>query len=190
MGNFVWFDDLPGTNATDGNGIQDPGELGIDGLKVTLTVLYPNGTTTTLVTTTGDDPNTAGTQHGWFSFGNLLLDEDYSASTTGTPNTAGLPRYNISVPTGTGYTPSPSDQGGNDMKDSDPNGVAAQATKGSNSVNQNADPTLESNPSAGYDFGFTATPTSVTLRTLQATPQSSWEAVLELLRQLAQPTAR
>ena len=43
---------------------------------------------------------------------------------------------------------------------------------------------------ASYDFGFSATPTSVTLRTLQAAPQSPWEAVLELLRLLAQPAAR
>ena len=69
LGNSVWFDN-------DGDGIQDPGELGLNGVKVTLTILYPNGTTTTMSTITGDDPSTAGVQTGWYSFGTLLLDED------------------------------------------------------------------------------------------------------------------
>ncbi len=38
IGNFVW-DDL------NGNGIQDAGEPGIDGVEVTLMVNYPNGAT-------------------------------------------------------------------------------------------------------------------------------------------------
>ncbi len=53
LGNFVW-DDL------NKNGIQDPGEPGIDGVLVTLTVTYPNGATTTVKTVTGDDPATTG----------------------------------------------------------------------------------------------------------------------------------
>ena len=40
------------------------------------------------------------------------------------------------------------------------------------------------------DAGLWSQPTAVALRTLQAAPQSPWEAVLELLRLLARPTAR
>ena len=40
------------------------------------------------------------------------------------------------------------------------------------------------------DAGVWSDPTAVALRTLQATPQSPWQTVLELLRLLAQPTAR
>ena len=42
---------------------------------------------------------------------------------------------------------------------------------------------------ASYDFGFESDPTAVTLRTLQAAPQSPWQMVLELLRLLAQPVS-
>ena len=54
VGNRVWLDDLPGTNATDGNGIQDPGEPGIGNVKVTLTIVYPNATVTTVVVVTDE----------------------------------------------------------------------------------------------------------------------------------------
>jgi hypothetical protein len=40
------------------------------------------------------------------------------------------------------------------------------------------------------DAGVWSDPTAVALRTLQATPQSPWQTVLELLRLLAQHTAR
>ena len=41
-----------------------------------------------------------------------------------------------------------------------------------------------------YDFGFSSTPTAVTLSDLQATALSAWEQVLAFVRQLAQPAAR
>ena len=78
VGNRVWLDD-------DGNGIQDAGESGIGNVVVKLTITYPNGQTTVLTTLTD------GT--GYYSFGNLLLDEDYNgAGTYGTE-----PTYSISV---------------------------------------------------------------------------------------------
>ena len=85
LGNFVW-DDL------NGNGIQDAGEPGLNGVLVTLTVTYPNGATTTVKTVTGDDPSTAPVETGWYGFGNLLLDEDYKTS-SGTAT----PRYHVVI---------------------------------------------------------------------------------------------
>ena len=42
--------DARGTGDTDGNGIQDPGELGIDGVEVTLTATYADGSVNTFKT--------------------------------------------------------------------------------------------------------------------------------------------
>ena len=184
VGNFVWLDNGAG-GGTAGNGIQEAGEPGIDGLKVTLTIFYPDGTTHTVFTITGDDPNTPGVQHGWYSFGNLLLDEDYATSTTGTP-TPNHPVYRISVPTGGGYNPTLVNQGSNDMLDSDPHsGVDASATQGSTNVNQiTGAPGTETNPIAGYDFGYLSTPLAIMLAGFDAAAQTdhvlvSWETVSE-----------
>ena len=105
---------------------------------------------------TGDDPNTGGTELGWYGFCNLLLDEDTASSKTGTP-TATQPVYTItSGHAASGYTPTQLNQGGNDMVDSDdPAGVDGLTTQGQTDVDQNtAAPGSESNPNAGYDFGF------------------------------------
>ncbi len=58
VSNFVW-------NDTNGNGLQDGGELGISGVEVTLTITYPNGTQVLLKTTT--DAN------GLYEFDNLPM---------------------------------------------------------------------------------------------------------------------
>ena len=93
IGNFVWADE-------NNNGVQDEFEPGIDGVKVTLTIINPNGVNTTVTVVSGDDPSTAGViELGWYSFGNLMLDENYkSSSTTGTP-TSDQPVYKISIDT-------------------------------------------------------------------------------------------
>ena len=86
VGNRVWLDDQePGTNATDGNGIQNAGEPGIANVKVTLTIVYPNAT----VGDGGGRDRRANT--GYYSFGNLLLDEDFNGA--GGPE----PTHTISV---------------------------------------------------------------------------------------------
>lgn len=119
--NFIFYD-------TNWNGIQDAGELGIAGVEVTLTVTYPDGTTTTLVTTSDAD--------GYYSFGNLLLDENHDG--------VGLlePTYLITVVPPDGYLESPSNLGGDDADDSD-DGLLGELTQ----------------PAMGYeddtnDFGF------------------------------------
>ena len=111
-----------------------PGEPGLPGVEVTLTIDWPNATDTTVVTTT--DAN------GDYSFDNLLLDEDYNASTTGDPATTGLPKFTITVATPTGGTPTLIGQGGDSALDSnDPAGTVAEVEQG------------QTNDT--YDFGYT-----------------------------------
>ncbi|MCI5222784.1 MAG: hypothetical protein D3924_08970, partial [Candidatus Electrothrix sp. AR4] len=76
IGDLVW-------NDSNGDGLNNNGELGLVGYQVTLTITYPNGETVTLVTVT--DAN------GAYSFDNLLTDEDYNG------DGAGQPTYLITV---------------------------------------------------------------------------------------------
>jgi len=149
LGNYVWYD-------ADADGIQDSGESGVDGITVTLTITYPNGDLVTLRTVTGDDPSTSGTtETGWYSFDNLLYDEDYRVGSGTTVTGTNQPAYAITVDTGQ-YVPTFNDVtsgGGNDQNDSDLSGVVALPTQGSETVTQNSDPELESDPIATYDFG-------------------------------------
>ena len=87
IGDFVW-------NDVDGNGIQDPGEPGIQGVTVTLT--YPGGATATTTTNA----------NGFYTFNNL------APATT----------YSVAFSTPIYFVPSPANQGGDDTKDSDPVG--------------------------------------------------------------------
>jgi len=105
LGNRVWRD----VNA---NGIQDPGEDGIPGAIVKLTITYPNGVTTVITTVTDE--------YGYYSFENLLLDEDYNGIGSGQPT------YTIAVtPPNAFMTPSPAGVGSNRAVDS---GLAAGET--------------------------------------------------------------
>ncbi len=129
LGNFIFQDD-------DNDGVQDPTETGIAGVEITLTITYPNGDVTTVVTTS--DAN------GAYSFGNLLLDETFDGVG------GGEPIYVISVTTPSGYQASPIGQGGNAQLDSnDPAGSSATPVEGQTNSTDDA---LASN---GIDFGFT-----------------------------------
>ncbi|MCB0046973.1 MAG: discoidin domain-containing protein [Caldilineaceae bacterium] len=77
VGNYVWMD-------LDGNGVQDSGEPPIEGVEVKMVITYPDGTITTLVTRTDAT--------GYYSFPNLLLDEDYNGDGSGLE-----PTFTISV---------------------------------------------------------------------------------------------
>lgn len=130
LGDRVWRD-------IDADGIQDAGETGIAGVTVTLTITYPNNVTTTVTTVTNSD--------GYYSFENLLLDENYDGVGPATAE----PTYTITVTPPTQYpNASPEGEGGDRTVDS---GLASdeivQAIKGA------------SNNS--YDFGFWYSPTSV-----------------------------
>ena len=135
IGDFVWSD-------LNGNGIQDGSEPGLDGQLVTLTITYPGGAgTTTVVAVTGDDPTTAGTQHGWYNFGNLLTDENFDG--VGAPE----PTYVLSVGGPAGYVPSPPNQGA-DTVDSDlSEGQAVTLVAGQTDTS--------------LDFGFVPLPASI-----------------------------
>jgi hypothetical protein len=158
VGNFVWADQ-------NGNGLQDPGEPGIDGVVVQMVITYPNGTTTTLSTVTGDNPAQPGTQSGWYSFCNLLADEDYRVgSPTATPQ-PGQPAHVISLP-----LPQPAlanreatliGVGGNALLDSnDPTGTVAEPVQGLTDTSQLSAGSESLNMS--YDFGFLQ-PTAIAL---------------------------
>ncbi|MEZ5056608.1 MAG: SdrD B-like domain-containing protein [Saprospiraceae bacterium] len=88
IGDFVWED-------TNGNGIQDAGEPGIEDVTVRLTGTTGNGTAVDLTTTTDGS--------GMYMFGNLF------------PGT-----YKTTFITPVGYTNSYQNEGGNDALDSDP----------------------------------------------------------------------
>ncbi|MCP3877540.1 MAG: DUF11 domain-containing protein, partial [Sulfitobacter sp.] len=137
LGNRVWWD----ANA---NGVQDDGEAGYPDEEVYLQIVYPDGTTNQL--TTISDSN------GFYSFGNLMIDEDFGIG-------GADPVFTISVGnvSSNDYT-WPNAPGVVDTADSDdPTGVIAVAYRGLNDVALNASPTNE-HSIASYDFGFTDQP--------------------------------
>lgn len=153
LGNWVWYD----ANA---NGLQDTGETGIAGVVVRLTVTYPNGATTVVSTVTDAS--------GYYSFANLLLDENYDVPDGDRPS------YTISVVTPPPAYPIAADAGiGSDRAvDSGlASGETIDATRGS--LNDT------------YDFGFSTTPTAVQLLSFSAAPRGdavliTWETAQEL----------
>lgn len=101
VGDFVWFD-------LNLNGIQEPGEPGIAGAEVELTIDYPDGSQSGLLTQTD-----AG---GLYRFSNLLGDENYNGDAG---DGSDEPVLTIRVDTPAGLIASPVDQGGDDTIDSD-----------------------------------------------------------------------
>ena len=65
IGDFVWED-------YNGDGVQDVGEPGIDGVQVNITNV---GTTFTASAVTGDNPGTPEVEHGWYDFNDLAPDD-------------------------------------------------------------------------------------------------------------------
>jgi len=122
VGNLVWLD-------RDNDGQQDGDEPGIPGVRVILTITYPNGDTTTAVTMSGSG--------GVYHFGNLLLDENYNGEGTNEP----VYTVGINPPPGVALSPENA-SGNNDEIDGDSDGIDEIIT-----VIQG-----ESDPS--YDFGF------------------------------------
>jgi SdrD B-like domain/PKD domain len=112
-------------NDANNDGIQNNGETGIDGVTVTLT--YSNGTTVTQTTSSG----------GYYFFGNLP---------------AGT--YSLSFTTPSGYTPSPSNAGGNDALDSDPiNGIVTGIVLTSGQINDSVDAGFNNAPPSVSGIG-------------------------------------
>ncbi len=108
IGDRVWFD-------SDADGIQDPGESGIGGVEVNLTIDYPDGTQIVLTEFTDDN--------GIYTFANLLADEDYNGDVT---DGSDEPTFTVTAVAPDGLVSSPIDQGGDDSLDSDnPDGELA-----------------------------------------------------------------
>ncbi len=147
IGNRAWID------AND-NGDQDSGEMGLNGVEVTLLITYPSGATVTAKTVTADEPVTG--EAGAYTFG-VLADEDYaSGSGSATTPAVGQPAYQLSAHTPDGYVIAQVDSGTNDQLDSDDHaGVAATPTQGLTNVTlAPAAPDNEGDPIASYDFGY------------------------------------
>ena len=137
IGNRVWID-------TNNNGLQDPGETGMPNVVVTLQINYPGG----VVIST----NAMTDAYGYYSFENLLLDEDYRIG-NGSPN----PVYTLSVTTPpTNFLSAIQDvnSNGNDLEDADNiTGVFAIPQQGQEEVVLLNTPTDEL-AIASYDFGL------------------------------------
>ena len=148
IGNKVWFD-------LDYDGLQERREPGIDRITVTLVITYPDNTTISVTTKTGDDPTTPATEKGFYRFTNLLLDEDYATS-SGTADGSAAPAFVVSATPRKRFSPSIINASGvDDQEDGDdPSGVATAVTQGIIDVTREITPTLETNPAASYDFGF------------------------------------
>ncbi len=109
IGDFVWKD-------VNGNGIQDAGEHGINGVLVTIT--FSDGTVATTVTDKYEAANNANAPEydGYYNFKNL-----------------GPGTYKISFEAPAGLYPSPAKKGSNTAKDSDPvNGAPVTVTIAAN----------------------------------------------------------
>jgi uncharacterized repeat protein (TIGR01451 family) len=162
VGNRVWRD-------VDADGVQDSVETGLPGVELVLTITFPDGSTEVLRTTS--DSN------GFYSFGNLLLDEDFN--TTG----GGLV-YTISTVVSP-YIPSPVGTSGNPWTDSnDRSGTAATVQRGEILMVLQDPPTNEP-LGASFDFGFRENPTAIDLASFSAEYASrrvvvSWQTLLEL----------
>lgn len=135
LGDYVWYD-------INGNGLQDGGEPGLAGVRVSLRITYPNGDEIAMETLTDS--------HGRYLFANLLLDERYRQSTTNEPATDNLPRFTVSVVStqavlmAAGYDPTiiNAGNGSNDLREH--SGVFAELQKCGRPVT--------------YDFGYQGGP--------------------------------
>lgn len=141
VGNFVWAD-------LDADGIQDTGEPGMNGIEVTLTIAYPNGQSTTVTVVTGPDPVSGAP--GWYSFGNLLQDEDYNGAGT----YGAEPTYTVSINTAqpalSGWGASPTGAGTIYTDSNNPAGTLTQPVEGQTNTLRSNDGAVN----ASYDFGF------------------------------------
>lgn len=124
IGDFVWVD-------SNGNGIQDAGEPGINGVRLTMTTVRSHGTGL-FSTVTGNDPVTG--MPGWYTFGGVECDFDYTVTVDET-----------TVPAG--YSVTSIHAGSDPSRDSnDPSGVTVNFPNPQNDTNPPPDLTL--------DFGY------------------------------------
>jgi hypothetical protein len=146
VGNRLWLD-------LNNNGIQDEGEPAAVDIPVKLTLTYPNDDIVDIVTRSDEN--------GFYSFPNLLADEQFNGS--GSQGSGGeTPSHVLGINAFPfGFDASPIGQGTDPLLDSsDPLGTLADILQGENNVAAEPNPADEQ-PEAGYDFGFFPTCTSV-----------------------------
>jgi len=135
LGDYVWYD-------INGNGIQDGGEPGLSGVRVSLNIHYPDNSEINMETYTDAT--------GRYRFRNLLIDERYRAATTNDPTVALLPRFTVSIVAtqstlqADGYEPTTQDLGDGTNDSRNVTGVFAELQKCGRPVI--------------YDFGFKGGP--------------------------------
>ena len=129
LGDFVWLD-------LNGNGQQDANEPGVDNVIVQL--LDASGTTVVRTATTGDNPNQAGTQHGYYQFTGLA------------PGT-----YVVRFVAPGGFSFTTANVGSDDAIDSDANtaGVTSPVTLASGEFNRTIDAGLRTSETLGNEGG-------------------------------------
>ncbi len=133
LGNYTWED-------ANGNGIQNGGESAVAGVDVILEIDFGGDNTVEVMLTSTSDAN------GFYSFGNLLLDEDLNDASSSTT-------YTISATSPNGFSATTTDvsSNGNDLLDSDDiAGVTAAPIQGMVDVALSNTSGVE----ASYDFGF------------------------------------
>ena len=170
LGNRVWVDE----NA---NGIQDEDEEGLPGVTLRLTIVYSNGVTNVVTTVSDTD--------GFYSFGNLLLDENHNGTNEATPT------YIISaINPGGGFNHTIFNKSGVLAPDNseNPNGIAASVVQGVTNVSLNEDDPYdpgEEPQQAWYDFGFTVQATLAVISGVRSRVEDgvaviSWDVSLEI----------
>ncbi|NNE30634.1 MAG: hypothetical protein HKN16_13425, partial [Saprospiraceae bacterium] len=139
IGNLVW-------NDIDKNGSQDAAENGIQDAVLELKIDFDGDLTDDLSIFTKSDTD------GFFSFGNLLLDEHTNGDGIGSE-----PTFTLAVSSPTRHSKSTANATGVDAKqNSDTHaGVTAIVVQGQTDVSSNTDPMMET-VQASYDFGFYA----------------------------------
>jgi hypothetical protein len=124
LGDFVWVD-------SNGNGVQDAGEPGINGVRLTMTTVRSHGTGV-FETVTNNHPVTG--MPGWYNFGDVECGFDYTVKVDAT-----------TVPPG--YSVTSIHAGSDPARDSnDPAGVTVNFANPNNGTNPPPDLTL--------DFGY------------------------------------
>ena len=162
IGNYVWED-------VNEDGIQDGSEVGIPDVIVSLEVSFPGGVVVVLTDTTDAT--------GYYSFENLLLDEDYVSGGGGV-----MPSFTLSAATPIGYqtTIIDANSNANDGADSeDPAGTSAVPVKGLADISPTSTQAI-----AFYDFGFSQIPLPVTLISFEVSANEcnaelSWRSEVE-----------
>ncbi len=159
LGNWVWHDN-------DDNSIQSAGDTGISNVLLTLEISY-GAVTTTVVTVTDTS--------GYYSFGNLMLDEDDTNIT-----------YKLSVTTPSGLYPVRANASADSTIDSNnSSNTVPVVERGVTDVGNDSAADTTADAPATYDFGYDDHPTLVVVSGFSAATVNgevvvAWDIELEV----------